>query len=191
MQPSLTAWYVARTKPKHEHIAAANLRKQLGLEVFSPRLRLEKLTKRGLVSVTESLFPCYIFVHCSVGDQMNQIQHTSGVSHLVHFGGVMPKVANDVIAELREWFESEEIMVVDSNLAIGDEVTLAVGAFSGMSASVLKCLPAKKRVQILLEVLGQPTMVEVEREAVVLKKSSLADMAPFLAASIRQERVSA
>ena len=96
----------------------------------------------------------------------------------------MPKVANDVIAELREWFESEEVMVVDSNLAIGDEVTLAVGAFSGMSASVLKCLPAKKRVQILLEVLGQPTMVEVEREALedapdrqVVKVEAIADLA--------------
>jgi len=30
------AWYCARTKPKHEHIAAANLRKNLNLEVFIP-----------------------------------------------------------------------------------------------------------------------------------------------------------
>ncbi len=42
------AWYCARTKPKHEHIAAANLLKNLGLEVFNPRLRVERATQRGL-----------------------------------------------------------------------------------------------------------------------------------------------
>src|SRR5256885_9917179 len=43
------AWYCARTQPKHEHIAAANLRKRLGLDVFHPRLRLERATRRGAV----------------------------------------------------------------------------------------------------------------------------------------------
>src|SRR6266536_1508852 len=41
-QPGLTApieggsfaWYCARTKPKHEHIVAAGLKRNLGLEVF-------------------------------------------------------------------------------------------------------------------------------------------------------------
>ena len=33
-------WYCVRTKPKHEHIAAGNLARQAGLEVFCPRLRL-------------------------------------------------------------------------------------------------------------------------------------------------------
>ena len=56
------AWYCARTKPKHEHIAAANVRRNLGLEVFHPRLRIERTTRRGLVRNVETLFPCYIFI---------------------------------------------------------------------------------------------------------------------------------
>jgi len=87
MQIKTKLGIVARTKPKHEHIAAANLRKNLGLDVFSPRLRLEKLTRRGLVSVTEPLFPCYIFVRCVLEERFSDIQHTVGVNRLVNFGG--------------------------------------------------------------------------------------------------------
>jgi hypothetical protein len=60
-----------------------------------------------------------------------------------------------------------------------------------MSAYVLKSLPAKKRVQILLEVLGRPVTVEVERESVTPKNNSLAELAPVLAASPRRGRLSA
>jgi hypothetical protein len=42
-------------------------------------------------------------------------------------------------------------------------------------------MPAKRRVQILLDILGQPTPVEVDRTAVVLLENTLAHMAPTLA----------
>jgi transcriptional antiterminator RfaH len=185
------AWFSARTKPKHEHIVAANLRKNLGLEVFSPRLRLEKFTKRGLVTVTEPLFPCYIFVRCVLEDKLNDIQRTSGLNRMVNFGGVIPAVADEIISELRNCFESEDVIQIETSLMPGDEVTVANGAFAGMSAFVLKSLPAKKRVQILLEVLGRPVAVEVEREAVTLKNNSLAELAPILAAGNHRGSLSA
>ena len=191
MHPPHPAWFCARTKPKHEHIAAANLRKHLGLEVFSPRLRLEKLTKRGLVSVTEPLFPCYVFVRCVLEDRLNDIQHTSGVNRMLNFGGVIPAVSDEIIIELRDCFENEDVLQIETSLMPGDKVTVADGAFAGMSAFVLKSLPAKKRVQILLEVLGRPVTVEVEREAVTLKNNSLAELAPILAAGNRRESLSA
>jgi hypothetical protein len=60
-----------------------------------------------------------------------------------------------------------------------------------MSAQVLKDLPARKRVQILLDILGRATPVEVAREALTFKKNSLADLAPVLAAPFRRESLSA
>jgi transcriptional antiterminator RfaH len=191
MQTMISAWYSARTKPKHEHIAAANLRKNLQLEVFFPRLRMEKITRRGLVRVIEPLFPCYIFIRCVVEELLNDIQHTSGINKIVHFGGKIPAVADSIIEELQECFESDEMITVEHRLAPGDEVTVAGGAFAGMSAYVLKNLPARKRVQILLDILGRATPVEVAREALMLKKNSLADLAPVLAAPIRRESLSA
>jgi len=191
MQSETPAWYSARTKPKHEHIATANLRKNMELEVFSPRLRLEKLTRRGLVRLTEPLFPCYIFVRCVIEEHLNEIQHTSGVNRLVHFGGRIPAVPDVIIEELQHYFEADETITVESRLAPGDEVTVASGAFAGLSAYVLKSLPAKKRVQILLDILGRPTLVEVEQGAVMLNKNNLADLAPILAAADRRENLSA
>jgi len=191
MQTTQTAWYSARTKPKHEHIAAANVRRHLCLPVFFPRIRLEKMTRRGLIRVAEPLFPCYIFVRCVVEERVNEIQHLSGISKLVQFGGKYPRVADAIIEELQACFVQDEAIVLECRLAPGDEVTVAAGAFAGMSAQVLKSLPAKKRVQILLDILGRPTTVEVGSEAVLSRRSTVADLAPFLAAPVGQERLRA
>jgi transcriptional antiterminator RfaH len=191
MQIMESAWYSARTKPKHEHIATANLRRHLNLPVFSPRIRLEKMTRRGLVRVSEPLFPCYIFVNCVVEERASEIQYLTGISKLVQFGGKYPRVPDAIIEELQACFGREEIIAVETRFAPGDEVTVAGGAFAGMSAQVLKSLPAKKRVQILLDILGGPTTVEVGTEAVRLKNNTLADLAPFLAATASQERLRA
>ncbi len=176
------AWYCARTKPKHEHFAAAHLRKNLNLEVFHPRLRVERTTRRGVVHMVDPLFPCYIFVRCVLEDRLNDIQHTNGIHSLVHFGSRIPPVADSIIEELRDCFEEEDTMTVEDRISPGDEVTVGNGAFSGMRAYVLRLMPAKKRVQILLDILGGPTLVEVNRSSVVSVKNTLADLAPVLAA---------
>jgi transcriptional antiterminator RfaH len=183
MQKINPAWYGVRTKLKHEHIAAANLCKNLDLEVFFPRLRLEKITRRGLVRVVEPLFPCYIFVRCVIEDRINDVQHTSGISSIVHFGSIIPAVPDAVIEELQACFDSDDMITVENRISPGDAVLVADGAFAGMHAQVLKNLPAKKRVQILLEILGRPTSVEVDQNSVIQQKNTVAEMAPILAAS--------
>jgi transcriptional antiterminator RfaH len=175
------AWYCARTKPKHEHIAAANVRTRLSLEVFHPRLRMERATCRGVVRVVEPLFPGYIFVRCVIGERLNDIQRTSGISSLVHFGDRIPKVEDSVIEELQECFAAESPLTLNDCLAPGDEVVVGAGAFAGMRAHVLRVMPARQRVQVLLDILGGPTPVEVDRGSVVLERDSVAARAPVLA----------
>ncbi|MEO7678860.1 MAG: transcriptional activator RfaH, partial [Verrucomicrobiota bacterium] len=159
-------WYCARTKPKHEHIAAANLSSMLGLEVFHPRLRMERATRRGVVRVIEPLFPCYIFLRCDLESRLTDIRFISGVSSMVHFGLRIPLVPAEVIEELRECFPAEEPLSVNECLLPGTEVTIASGAFLGSRAIVLQVMPAKQRVQVLLDILGRPTMTEVDRNSV-------------------------
>jgi transcriptional antiterminator RfaH len=186
MQIELSAWYCARTKPKHEHIAAANVRKNLKLEVFNPRLRVERATQRGVVRLVEPLFPCYIFVRCIIEERLNEIQHTNGVSSLVRFGQKIPPIEDSIITELQKHFEAQEPMAVEDRLAPADEVVVADGAFAGMQAKVLRVMPATRRVQILLEILGGPTSVEVDRASVVLENDTVASRVPNLAASPRE-----
>ena len=180
------AWYCARTKPKHEHIAAANLRKNLNLEVFHPRLRIERATRRGVMRVSEPLFPCYIFFRCIIDEKLGEIQRTNGVNTVVHFARRIPKIADAVIDELKECFEGEETMTVKDRLSPGDEVVVVDGAFRGMCAFVLRVMSARKRVQVLLDVLGRPTPAEVDENSVVNERNTVATLVPILAAPVIQ-----
>src|SRR6266436_2185442 len=181
---ALPAWYCARTQPKHEHIAAASLTKNLGLEVFHPRLRMERATRRGAVRVVEPLFPCYVFVRCTNEDR-DEIRYVTGISSLVHFGERIPTVPDSVIEELKQCFETEEPMSVEDRLYPGAEVTVAEGSFLGFSGIVVRLLPARQRVQILLEFLGRTTIAEVERDSLTLENSCVADLMPSLAMTPR------
>jgi transcriptional antiterminator RfaH len=173
-------WYCARTKPKHEHIAAATLRKTLGLETFLPRLWMSRLTSRGQVRTVEPLFPCYLFVRCVIADKLDEIKHTNGISSLVKFGGKISVVEDAVIEELQNCFDDEP-MTLEHRIVPGSEVSIAGGAFNGIRAHVLRNLPARQRVQVLLDILGQPTPVEVDRSSVVLMENTVAHLAPALA----------
>ena len=178
----MPAWYCARTKPKCEHIAAANLIRSQGLEVFNPRLRVERSTRRGLVRTVEPLFPCYIFVRCSAVS-LNEIRYVSGISSLVHFGDRVPTVPDVVVEELKECFESGEPLPVEDRLFPGAEVLVSEGAFEGLQAIVLRMMPARQRVQVLLDILGRPTLVEIDRHDVSLESRNLAHSMPALAAA--------
>lgn len=175
------AWYCVRTKPKHEHIAAANLQYQLDLEVFNPRLKIERVTKRGLVRRVEPLFPCYLFTR-AMSRTINEIRYVAGVSTIVHFGQQIPTISDLIIEELRQCFFEEEMLSVEDQINPGAEVSVAGGAFQGFQAIVLRVLPAKQRVQILLDILGRQTLVEVDRQSIILEDRNMVDMMPSLAA---------
>jgi transcriptional antiterminator RfaH len=179
------AWYCVRTQPKHEHIAAASLTRNLGLEVFNPRLKMERATRRGVVRIVESLFPCYLFVRCLLEERLDEIRYVTGVSSLVHFGHGIPIVPDPVIEELRQCFETEETMSVEDPLIPGAEVVVGRGAFLGFGGIVVRLYPARQRVQILLDFLGRTTLAEVDRNSLILENSSMADLVPSLATARR------
>lgn len=185
-KPQITespAWFCLRTHPKHEHIAAAGLTRNLGLEVFHPRLSLERITRRGKVRVVEPLFPCYLFVRCFLQEGVDQVRYVNGVSSLVRFGKGIPEVPDSVIEDLKQRFEAEETLMAADPLQPGAEVTVGYGAFLGVSGVVVRLLPARQRVEILLDFLGRATVTEVDRNSLILENSSIADLVPSLAAT--------
>jgi transcriptional antiterminator RfaH len=177
-----SVWYCARTKPKQEHIAAANLRKSLGLEIFLPRIQFERKTWRGIVRAVEPLFPCYIFIRTTAGSKLDEIRYASGISSLVHFGQAIPAVPDSSIAELKKCFATDEPVLLDDQIPSGCEVRVGNGAFAHLTGVVLRSLPARKRVQILLDILGRPTLVEIDQKSVLREKCSIAALMPSLAA---------
>src|SRR5258708_17937736 len=178
MQMIIRAGYCGCAKPKHEHIAAANVQKNLGLEVFHPRLRIERVTRRGPMRLTEPLFPCYIFIRCVMDEKLDEIRYANGISSIVQFADRIPAVPDLVIEELQACFPAGEPMVVNDTLSPGAEVLVADGAFAGMRASVLRIMPARPRVQVLLDLLGCPTAVSVDRNLVVSENRIGGDFLP-------------
>jgi transcriptional antiterminator RfaH len=161
------AWFCVRSHPKHEHIAAANLRQQLNTEVFSPRIRFRRATRRGPVWVTESLFPNYVFARFDWRSSLRLIHHAPGVAGVVHFGSRWPTIPDRVIDELRVMLGNEEFHLIGDEVEAGDEVRVSGGAFHGLEGVVTRVMPGRARVGILLEFLGRQTMVEVGIDSIV------------------------
>ncbi len=112
------------------------------------------------------------------------------MSSLVRFGDRVPSVADDVVDELKQCFSSEEPLAVEERLWPGSEVTVARGAFLGSRGVVVRVLPAKQRVQILLDFLGRTTLVEVNKGWLTVEDRTMASLMPALAAEpVRREAI--
>ena len=165
-------WYVLRTQLKRERLAAANLRRLEGVEVFLPRLRYQKTTRRGRVWWVEPLFPGYLLAKFSYLELSRAVTYTAGVSRIVTFGDDTPAVPDQFVEDLqtevaRHQTDNEEI-VVNWKVEVGDEVELAEGPFKGMEGRVVEVRPGAERVSLLLEFLGESKPVEVSLYSLIL-----------------------
>ena len=165
--PAVGNWFCLRSQPKHEHIAAAHLKKMEDVEVFLPRVRFQRATRQGLAWVTEALFPNYLFARFDWHTSLRQVQAARGVSGVVHFGERWPAIEESVIAELKQAVGADELHTISAVLQPGDEVEIAEGAMRGLRAVVTRVMPAKERVAVLLEFLGRQTTVEVPANFIV------------------------
>ncbi|MEM7603097.1 MAG: transcriptional activator RfaH [Verrucomicrobiota bacterium] len=163
-----TGWYCVRTKPKSEHLAARHLQGFANLdEVFCPRIRYEKSTRRGKVWFVEALFPGYVFARFDLLNDLRAVNAASGVTGVLRFADKYAMISDDEIEEMRIEFPEEEnaVRVIEPTIGEGDEVILTEGAMTGLNTVVTKIIAGQDRVRVLLEWLGQ------EREAEVSLKS--------------------
>lgn len=158
-------WFCVRSQLKREKMAAANLRAIEGVDVFLPRLRYKKPTRRGVVWWVEPMFPGYLLVKFQPVEQARQVAATGGVSHLVKFGDELPEVPEEFIeslrAELARHQAKGEELELERVLKVGDEVEIASGAFGGMSGKVVEVRPGVERVGLLLDFLGEERPVKI------------------------------
>src|ERR1041385_5012998 len=110
--PDGLAWFCLRSQPKHEHIAARHLRQMPGVEVFLPRVRFRRKTRRGAEWTTEALFPNYLFARFDWHASLRRVHHAPGVSNVVHFGQRWPTISDNVMADLRRLFGAEQVHVL-------------------------------------------------------------------------------
>ena len=154
-------WFCLKTQPKREHLAATALRRQFGVECFSPRLRFRRMTRRGPVWFVEAMFPGYLFAKFVYGEQHRAVESSHGIRGIVRFGDRLATLSEDIVAALQSRVGAEEVVTVDSSIKIGQPVQITEGAFQGLEGVVTHLLPARERVRVLLEFLGRSVETEI------------------------------
>jgi transcriptional antiterminator RfaH len=160
-------WFCLRSQPKHEHIAAANLRKLGKVEVFLPRIRFRRSTRQGMAWVTEALFPSYLFARFHWESMLRQVQAAHSVGSVVHFGTRWPVIDDAIIQDLKQAVGTDELHEIASTMQPGDVVEIGAGAMRGLQAVVSRVMPSRDRVTVLLDFLGRQTMIEVPTQLLI------------------------
>jgi len=160
-------WFCVKTQPKHEQVAAAGLRRNLGLQCFAPRVRFRKATARGPVYFVEAMFPGYVFARFHFAEFSRRVQSCPGVTTILRFGERVAVLSNEVVAELQAAVGDAETLHLESELRAGNEVRIADGPFQGLQAVIKSFLPSKDRVRVLLEFLGTTIEAEVAEHSLV------------------------
>ena len=160
-------WYCVKAKPKQEGSATRLLRSELGLEVFCPKIRFKRARSTGIVWVNEAMFPGYLFVRFVYPELYRRVAATRGVAKTLSFGGRPCVLDEAIITDLRRHVADGEIIEISSEIKEGEEVKVIEGPFVGIRALVSRILPARDRVAILLNMLGQEREIEVAHSALL------------------------
>ena len=159
-------WYLAYTKPRQETVAHSNLEQQ-GFETYLPLFKKFKKTEQGSVALFEPMFPRYILFRSGrLGQSISAVRSTKGVTSIVRFGFEPALLHDDVVQRIRlmEQLRHQATIEEINQLKVGQKVRLkhtALGAIEGLVHNV-----SSKRVAVLLEILGRPTVVQVDHHQV-------------------------
>lgn len=169
-------WFCVRCQTKREHIAANHLRELEGVEVFCPRLRYRKATRRGKIWWVEPMFPGYVLAKFHIKEMERAVTYCQGVRGLVKFGSEVPPVPQSFVESIKKEIRNrkdateEELVTLSPIIEIGDEVEVAHGPFQGMQGTVVAVPSATERVKILLEFLGEQHAVDMDLFSILLPR---------------------
>jgi len=158
-------WYVVNTKPRNEDRAARNLVNG-GIEVLAPKLKLRKFKEGKFVHVVEPMFPGYIFVRFHPLDEFRMVKYARGVKTIVHFGGRIIPLQDEIIEFIRTKLENGVASVEKPKISKGEKVLIKDGPFKGFSGIFESELDGKERVAILLEGVNYCAKMEIDRDLI-------------------------
>ena len=174
--PTFPEWFCLRCQTKREHIAAGHLRELEGVEVFCPRLRYRKATRRGKIWWVEPMFPGYVLAKFDMAEMERAVTFCQGIRGLIRFGSEIPPVPESFVEAIkneilsRKGAEHNELVTLSPVIQIGDEVEVAHGPFQGMQGTVISVPSATERIKILIEFLGNPQAVDMDLFSILLPR---------------------
>jgi transcriptional antiterminator RfaH len=155
-------WFCLRAAGRREHLAALNLARRNSIEAFAPRIRVRREIRTGGVrTVTEALFPGYLFARFHYPAQVRHVVSTSDVRGLVAFGGIPPRLDDTTIAHLRLQTPPATCLPLSPVFEEGDWVRVAAGCLRGTEGRVCAPPAGGDRVCVLLCLLGHEVEISL------------------------------
>ena len=166
-------WYVVNTYSGHEYKVKEKLESKIesmGLQDNIFRIVIPETTevevKDGVQKEhKKKMFPGYILVEMNMSDESWYIvRNTPGVTGFIGSSGkgakptpLLPQEIDKILANM-----GMSRVKLESEMAIGDKVNIVDGPFKGMSGKVDTIDTENNRLNVLIDLFGQETPVEVE-----------------------------
>lgn len=166
-------WYVVNTYSGHEYKVKEKLESKIesmGLQDNIFRIAIPETTevevKDGVQKEhKKKMFPGYILVEMNMSDESWYIvRNTPGVTGFIGSSGkgakptpLLPQEIDKILANM-----GMSRVNLESEMAIGDKVNIVDGPFKGMSGKVDTIDTENNRLNVLIDLFGQETPVEVE-----------------------------
>ena len=166
-------WYVVNTYSGHEYKVKEKLESKIesmGLQDNIFRIVIPETTevevKNGVKKEKQKkMFPGYILVEMKMSDESWYIvRNTPGVTGFIGSRGKGAKPTPLLPQEIDRILADMGMSRIDakSELAVGDKVNIVDGPFKGMMGSVDTIDLENNRLNVLIDLFGQETPVEVE-----------------------------
>lgn len=166
-------WYVVNTYSGHEESVKEKLEmrtESMGMQDYIYRVIVPGTTeieiKDGVKKEKKKkMFPGYVIVEMIMSDEAWYIvRNTPGVTGFIGSSGkgakptpLLPQEIDRILANM-----GMSRMDLESELAVGDKVNIVDGPFKGMMGTVDTIDLENSRLNVLIDLFGQETPVEVE-----------------------------
>lgn len=166
-------WYVVNTYSGHESKVKEKLEakaESMGMQDYIYRVIIPETTevevKDGVKKEKKKkMFPGYVLVEMVMSDEAWYIvRNTPGVTGFIGSSGKGAKPTPLLPSEIDKILASMGMsrVNIESELAIGDKVNIIDGPFKGMMGKVDSIDLENNRLNVLIDLFGQETPVEVE-----------------------------
>ncbi|MFZ3155515.1 transcription/translation regulatory transformer protein RfaH [Pseudomonas sp.] len=155
------AWYLVHCKPRQDARAEEHLLRQ-GYTCYRPQHSCERIVRGRRQTVSESLFPSYLFIQLASDANWAPLRSTRGVSRIVAFGGMPLRLDNSLIAHLQQ----RTATIVKPALEAGDSVRITQGGFAELDA-IFVAMDGEQRVLLLLNMLNRQQQISMPLTSVI------------------------
>ncbi|WP_437890030.1 transcription/translation regulatory transformer protein RfaH [Phytobacter sp. V91] len=155
----MQSWYLLYCKRGQLQRAQEHLQRQ-AVNCLTPMIALEKMVRGKRTTVSEPLFPNYLFVEFDPETiHTTTINATRGVSHFVRFGSQPAQVPATVVHQL-SLYQPEGVTDPETPYP-GDQVIITEGALEGLQA-IFKEPDGEARSMLLLNLLNKQVMQSIK-----------------------------